>query len=284
MSNGCSRTPANATRCRLRLVAGAIAGLAMIPASQAQDDQAAAHSGEELAKKLQNPVASLISVPFQSNFEFDGGPDDEGFRYLLNIQPVIPISISEDWNLISRTILPIIHQDDMIGSDTQSGLGDITQSAFFSPKAPGPGGIIWGVGPVFLLPTATDNLLGAEQFGIGPTAVLLKQDSGWTYGMLTNHIWSVAGEDDRDDVSSTFLQPFVSYTTKKLTTFGLNTESTYDWEGEQWTVPLNATVSQLLKAGKQPFQLQLGGKYYAEGPDGGPDWGIRFTVTLLFPK
>ena len=114
--------------------------------------------------------------------------------------------------------------------------------------------------------------------------VLLKQQSGWTSGLLANHIWSVAGDNDRADVSSTFLQPFVSYTTKTFTTIGLNTESTYDWEDSQWTVPLNLFVSQLLKLGKLPIQFQLGGRYYAEKPDGGPDWGLRFTVTLLFPK
>jgi hypothetical protein len=114
--------------------------------------------------------------------------------------------------------------------------------------------------------------------------VLLKQEHGWTYGALVNHIWSVAGEGSREDVSSTFLQPFLSYTTKKQTTFVLNTESAYDWKNHQWTVPINLAVAQLMKFGKTPVQFQLGGKYYAEGPSGAPEWGIRFAVTLLFPK
>jgi hypothetical protein len=134
------------------------------------------------------------------------------------------------------------------------------------------------------IPTATDDLLGEEKWGAGPTAVVLKQEGAWTYGALVNHIWSFAGESGRDDVNRTFLQPFVSYTTKTFTTFGLNTESSYDWEREQWTVPINATVQQMLKVGKQPIALQLGGRYYAEGPSGAPEWGLRFQVSFLFPK
>jgi hypothetical protein len=141
-----------------------------------------------------------------------------------------------------------------------------------------------GVGPVFLYPSATDSALGAEKFGLGPTAVVLKQQSGWTYGMLVNHIFSVAGNGSRDNVSATFMQPFVSYTTKTFTTFGFNTETTYDWEHKQGTVPLNWTVQQLLKIGTQPIAFQLGVRYYAEKPEGGPDWGLRFAMTLLFPK
>jgi hypothetical protein len=245
---------------------------------------AAADDAAELAKKLANPIAALISVPFQNNFDFGGGPNDDGFRYTLNFQPVVPVTLSEDWNLISRTIVPFIHQSDRIGTSSQTGLGDIVQSAFFSPKAPTSSGWIWGAGPVFLLPTATDDLLGSEKFGIGPTAVVLKQERGWTYGALVNHIWSVAGEDNRADVNATFLQPFLAFTTKRQTTFTLNMESTYDWENEQWTVPINAMVAQLVKIGKMPVQFQAGVRCYAEKPSGGPDWGLRFAVVLLFPK
>ena len=180
--------------------------------------------------------------------------------------------------------LPFVYQENIFGTSSQSGLSDTVQSRFFSPKAPTSGGWIWGAGPVLLLPTATDDLLGAEKWGAGPTAVLLKQEKGWTYGVLANHIWSFAGESGRADVNATFLQPFVSYTTKTFTTFGLNTESTYDWENSQWTVPLNLTVAQLLKIGGQPVQFTLGVKYYAEKPDNGPEWGLRFAITFLFPK
>ena len=269
-------------RCAVLIVA--IIGLPAFAQKQpekpaaAQPDQSA-----ELAEKLQNPVAALVSVPFQSNFEWGAGPPSGGFKYTLNLQPVIPISISTDWNVISRTIVPIIHQDDVIPRTSQTGLGDILQSAFFSPKAPGPGGIIWGVGPAFLLPTSTD-FLGAQKFGLGPTGVVLRQAHGWTYGMLANHLASIGGTDTFPDVNATFLQPFLSYTTKTYTTFGIQTESTYDWNDSKWTVPLIVPVSQLLKVAGQPISLQLGPKLYLEGPTSAPDWGIRFAVILLFPK
>jgi len=258
-----------------RSASGAGSGAAL------SDEQAKA---AELAQKLQNPIASLISVPIQNNWDFGIGPED-AMRYYVNIQPVIPFSLTTDWNLITRTILPVIYAESPVpGGDNTAGLGDIVQSFFFSPKAPTRGGWIWGVGPVFLYPTATDEVLGAEQFGLGPTAVVLKQQHGWTYGMLLNHLWSVAGDSDRDEVNATFIQPFVSYTTKTVTTFGFNTETTYDWEHEQGTVPLNWTVQQLLKLGTQPVAVQLGARYYAEKPAGGPDWGLRLAMTLLFPK
>jgi hypothetical protein len=239
----------------------------------------------DLAKQLSNPIASLISVPMQWNYDRGIGPSD-GHRTTLNIQPVIPISLNEDWNLISRTVVPVIWQSDTAGdSGYQFGLGDTVQSFFFSPKKPGPSGIIWGAGPAFLLPTGTNQLLGSEKFGVGPTGVLLKQDGPWTYGALANHIWSVAGDGDRSDISSTFLQPFVSYTTKDAWTFALNTESTYDWERSEWSVPINFTVSKLVKFGKQPVSLQVGTRYWATSPETGSDgWGFRGGLTFLFPK
>lgn len=270
-----------------------------------------------LAKKLQNPVADLISVPFQSNFGFGGGIDqptrriprrvmrllpgrgarlaaralnfrlreqdrDQAFKYLLNFQPVIPISLSKDWNLISRTILPVVAQDDVIGVSSQQGLGDLTQSFFFSPNSTEP--FIWGVGPAILIPTATDDLLGSDRWGLGPTGVILKQDGPWTYGILANQIWGFQRNDGRKNVNATFLQPFLSYTFKTATTITLNTESTYDWIDSQWNVPLLAAVSQVVKIGKLPVSLLLGGQYWVEKPDTAPDWSIRFQVTFLFPK
>jgi hypothetical protein len=248
------------------------------------EETVATASDEDLAMQLVNPVASLISLPLQNNFDWGAGPDGDGFQYRINIQPVIPFELNEHWNLISRTILPYIYQENIFGTTSQSGISDTLQSLFFSPKAPTSGGWIWGVGPAFLLPTASDGLLGTEKWGAGPTAVFLRQENGWTYGMLANHIGSFAGEDSRQEVSATFLQPFLTYTTGMHTTFSINTESSYDWENSQWTVPINVGVSQLLKIGGSPIQFQLGGRYYAETPDNGPDWGLRFTVTFLWPR
>jgi hypothetical protein len=243
---------------------------------QAEDDSA------DLAKKLQNPVADLISVPIQNNWDFGIGPAN-AMRYTGNIQPVIPFSLNENWNLITRTIIPVIYAESPTRAGRDAwGLGDTLQSFFLSPKEP-IGGWILGAGSAQLYPTATDSLLGSGKWGMGPTAVALQQKNGWTYGALVNQVWSIGGWGD-ERVNSMFMQPFVSYTTPQFTTFGVNTESTYDWRDHQWSIPFNLMVSQLLKFGKQPIQFQLGVRYYAEGPDHGPDWGIRFTTTFLFPK
>jgi hypothetical protein len=247
-------------------------------------DETEAAKAAKLAAQIQNPIANLISVPMKLDWDTDIG-EENADRSTYVVQPVIPINMNKDWNVISRTIVPIYidAQSPVAGGNSDTGMGDILQSLFFSPKAPTSSGWIWGAGPALSFPTGDDGLT-SDKFSIGPTAVALKQEDGWTYGALWNHLWSVSGNDDAEDVNSTFVQPFLSFTTKKYTSFGINTESTYNWEEEQWTVPINATISQLIKVGDLPLSLLAGYRYYAEAPSGGPDWGLRFQVTLLFPS
>ena len=226
----------------------------------AQENQA------ELAKATLNPVASLISVPIKIDYDQNIGPIEEGNKTTVTIQPVLPFSISEDWNLISRTLIPLISQHNIVpgvnsedgafvtdGSGSEQGISDITQQFYFSPKAPTEGGWIWGVGPQFLLPTGSPRMT-ADKWGVGPTFVILKQAHGFTYGALANQTWSVSG-NTKPDVSVTYVQPFLSYTTKKFTSYTLNTESTYNWKSTQWSVPVNLSVTQLLKLGGQPLTI-----------------------------
>jgi hypothetical protein len=258
----------------------AMIALALTAPARAQDDQAA-----ELAKKLSNPVASLISVPLQYNYDTYGGTNDGATVHLLNMQPVVPFSLNEKWNLITRTIVPLLdRQGFAFDALNESGLGDIVATQYFSPKSP-TAGWIWGVGPAELLPTASDEFLGSKKWGLGPTAVALRQTGPWTTGFLGSHIWSVGGDDARADISLTSLQPFVSHLTRTRTTFAVLTETTYDWEQEQWSVPVIGVVGQMLKIGSQILQLAVGGKYWAEAPQDGPEkWGLRVQLTLVFPK
>jgi len=260
-------------------------------AAMAQQEEA------ELAKAAQNPVADLISVPFQNNFFFDVGPLDKT-QYVLNIQPVYPISLNDDWNLITRTIIPIVSTPAFFhdapaglpsyipGDDRTTGLGDINFTGFFSPAKPGK--LIWGVGPTISLPTATDDALGTEKWGAGPAAVALTVRGPWVFGALVNNIWSFAGTDKRDDVNTFLFQPFVNYNLPKgwyLTSVPIITAN---WEADdsddRWTVPVGGGIGKIMKIGKLPVNLQLQSFYNVEKPELAADWSIRFQVQFLFPK
>jgi hypothetical protein len=251
------------------------------------ESTSAAEKGEnaELAQELSNPLADLMSIPFQMNYDRGIGPRDDGWKLQTNIQPVIPFHLDENWNLISRTIIPVIYQDDILPSaGSQFGLGDINLTLFFSPKKPS-AGVTWGIGPVLLLPTATDDLLGAEKWGAGPAVVALTVRGPWTIGFLANHVWSYGGDSDRQDISNTFLQPFAAYTWPSAWTVSVQSESSYNWKTEKWSIPINAAVSKLTRWGKLPVSLQAGVGYWAESTETGPE-GFRFRLqtTFVLPK
>jgi hypothetical protein len=275
------KKPSMAMVCVLTVFFATQAAAQTTPAADPQ------HGAEELAKQLANPVASLVSIPFQLNWEEGVGPQDD-LRFVLNFQPVVPFTLNERWNLIGRFILPFISQPPLVpGGSTTAGTSDIVLSAFFSPAVRRRA--VWGVGPVVTLPTTTDPFLGSGKWSIGPTAVVLNQTGPWTYGALVNHLWSYAdtGNANRTDVNQTFLQPFLSYTTKTAVSITLSSEATGNWEAttdENWTVPLLFNVSKVTRLGPFPFSLGAGIGVFVAKPDDGPEWKLRMTGTIILPR
>ncbi len=245
---------------------------------------AAADDPAALAKKLANPIGALISVPFQNNTDVGIG-ELNGSRNTMNFQPIVPFRLNDDYSLITRYIVPLITQHDITGAGTrQSGLGDTLVSGWIS-NAKVKNGVVWGVGGAFLLPTATDDLLGTNKWAAGPTAILLKQSNGWTYGALVNQIWSVAGDEEATDVDQMYLQPFVTYNWKSGTGLTVNTELTRNWEASTTTAFVNIMAGGLLRFGGQLVQVQVGPRIPVAAPEGSKaDFGVRAAVIFVFPK
>jgi len=252
-------------------------------ASQAQPPAGgqALTDATDLAKQTQNPVSSLISLPLQANWDFGLG-DRDATGTLFNIQPVMPFGITPSTNIILRVIMPLTSQPGPDGVRV-NGLGDVVATAFFSPAKSGR--IVWGAGPVFLLPAATNNALGTEKFGIGPSVVALAQPGPWTVGFLFNHIWSTSGANDREDVNATFLQPFVNYNLGRGLAVGAVMEATANWEADEtWTAPLLFTVSKVAVLGKRPVNFLAGAGPTVASPEGGANWRFRLAAIFMFPR
>ncbi len=273
---------------RKRFMQALVAILLLSPIAAAQQEPENEDQTANLQKATQNPVASLISVPLQNNTNFGANP---GYRNqdVLNIQPVIPIGISKDWNLLLRWITPIIYQPVPNAPGTpetgEYGLGDMQPTFFISPKKPGK--LIWGVGPVLQLPTATNTFLGQGKLGIGPSTVVLTQPGHWTLGLLENNVWSVAGSGSRPAVNQFLMQYFINYNLKKGWFIGVSPIITANWEasrGNVWTVPFGGGIGRIMKFGAQPVSLVAQFYGNAVHPANTPAWTMRLQISFLFPK
>ncbi len=234
----------------------------------------------ELAQKLANPIAAIVSVPFQLNFDDKLGPDDTGKRTTFNFQPVIPFSLDNGANIVTRTIIPYIWQKDLIAGTSQSGFGDILFSAWYSKTTES--AFTWGVGPVVRIPTGTEVSSGT--WAAGFTVIGLKVNGPWTYGGLANHIWDLES-DPTTPTSTTFVQPFVSYSTPNAWTYNVTSETSYDWKAKDWSIPLNFNVSKLAPVAKVPVNWQAGIGYWATAPESGPKgWRFRLQAQIVIPK
>jgi len=261
------------------LVALGAVSLAVTPAL-------AAKSAEDLAKLAQNPIANLISLPFQDNVNFNQG-DLDGTQNVLNIQPVVPFSLGEHWNVITRTILPVITQPATSAATGVSGLGDLQVTGFLSPAKPWKN-IVMGGGVIVQAPTHTDGGLGNDHWGMGPSFVALHVDSGspWVFGALVNNVWSLGSSSD-PGYSNFLLQPFVNYNFEAGFYLVSAPIMTAAWEaasGERWVVPVGGGIGKVFHLGRLPVNSQVSAYYNAVRPTDGADWQLRLQVQLMFPK
>jgi hypothetical protein len=259
--------------------------LMTVPLSAQQNPQGEEKSTEELQKETQNPVASLISVPVQNVSNFNIGPANRT-QDVLNIQPVIPVGISPDWNVIVRWITPVISQPIPTEKDIGVyGIGDMQPTFFLSPAKPG--ALIWGVGPIFQLPTATSQYTGQGKFGIGPSVVVLAQPGHWTVGALVNNVWSVAGSGSRPAVNQFLMQYFINYNLDKGWYLTSAPIVTADWKatsGNQWVTPVGGGVGRVCRLVTTPVNITA--QFYGNvvRPAGSSTWSMRLQIAFLFPK
>ena len=239
----------------------------------------------DLAKQAQNPIAHLISLPLQNNTNFDIGPE-ERTQNILNIQPVWPVSLGENWDLITRTILPVVSQP-LANGERENGLGDTTFTGFFSPEDSGK--LTWGVGPVVLIPTATDDALGHDEWGGGLSAIVLGMPGNWVVGSLLSNVWTPEEDDGSRAVNLFTWQYFINYNIPDSGGLYLTSAPimTADWEADsnnRWTIPIGGGVGKIFRIGKQPVNGQVSAYYNVETPEYGADWQLRLQLQFLFPK
>ena len=241
-------------------------------------------SAVELAKKTQNPVSDLISLPFQYNLGFNYGPYNRA-QHVLNIQPVVPLKISGDWNLITRTILPVLNQPKPREDDSKFGIGDLNTTLFLSPSKPGE--VIWGVGPILSFPTATDEILGTEKWSAGISGVVLTMPGRWVFGALANNLWSYAGASDRGSVNQFLLQYFINYNFEDGWYFTSAPIITANWRADKddkWTIPIGGGFGKIFRIGNLPLNGSFAAFYNIIRPDSGPEYSLRFQLSFLFPR
>ncbi len=235
---------------------------------------------EGLAKQLANPVANIISLPIQNNLDMGIG-EYKGSRLISNVQPVIPLNLSEKWILITRTIVPIVSQYNISAPDNNEyGISDVVISGFLSPKS---SKVIWGAGPVVMLPVGTDDYLTTKKWSVGPSVVVLMQKNAFTYGLLVNQIWSFAGDDERSDVNQAYFNPFIVYNWKSGGGIGLNFEWTENWEANTSSIYLTPVLSGVTSLGNQNVGLSIGPRIPI-GSETPGDLGIRASLTFIFLK
>ncbi len=258
----------------LSIVLWSVAAMAV-----AQSDAELAQEAD-LAQELANPLANIVSVPFQLNFDDNLGPAGDGTRTVLNFQPVLPFGLDNSATIVTRTIIPYIWLDDVVPGTSQEGFGDILFSAWYTPAPRN--GVTWGIGPAVQIPTNTD--VSSDTWAAGLTAIALKQAGPWTYGGLANHLWDFES-NPTTEISKTFVQPFVAYSTPSAWTFSVTSESTYDWKASDWSVPVNFSVSKLEPIGRVPVNWQAGVGYWVESPENGPeDWRFRLQAQFVLPR
>jgi hypothetical protein len=244
------------------------------------------HNEEQLLKQLANPLSAMASVATVLNFDYHIGPGEDGHRTTLSFQPTIPLHLGEQWNIVSRTVLPIVYQEDVTpGAGSQLGIGDLTEAVYAAKVEPGPRGWVWGAGPIVQVPIGSEDLLTNKKWSLGPSAAAVKQLDDFTFGIIASQIWSIGGSGQRPDVNMGLYSPFITYQSEGLWNLELQVPFTYDFNAHQWTVPVQLRIEKLVSFKKVPVTISFGVRYWADGPQSSPhDLAFFFGLTLAFPN
>jgi hypothetical protein len=263
-----------------------MAGLCFVQQTAPPTPEEVQRSEEELLQKLANPLAALASFTTDLEFDYHIGPGEAGHRATLFLQPQIPVHLGDTWNVISRSVFPVVYQENVSpGSGTQLGVGDLTEALYLATVQPGRLGWVWGFGPIVQIPIGSEKLLTYDKFSLGPSMGFVKQEDLFTYGLVAAQFWSIGGSEQRADVNVLSFQPFLTIRSHNLWNLTLQVPSSYDWNARAWTVPVALTVEKLVSFQEVPVTINFGIRYWAEAPQSAPhDFAFQFGLTLIFPK